>query len=502
MGQPIVRYVAAALAIGALGTRAASAVEEGPQLALDVSLANTVLPADRTNRTYLKVGLTGFPIETLEQRPAVNVALVIDRSGSMQGPKIDKAKQAAIAAIDRLRPDDIVSVIVYHDGVDVVLPATKLGNKAAARSAIRSITAKGSTALFAGVSKGAAEVRKHFDEYRVNRIILLSDGRANLGADSPSELGELGASLLKEGIAVTTLGLGLDFNEDLMTQLAIQSNGNYFFAESADDLLATFRHEFDDILSVVAQQVLVDVKIGDGIRPLRVLGHEADIHGQHIILQMNQIYAAQERFVLIEVGSLAFPSGTSCEVADVRVEYVNMVNRSVQRLVRSTEVQFADDARQILASRNRDVEEKTALLLANENNRLATRLRDQGKVDAARRLLVQNSIFLSEKASELNSPLLKQQRLLNQAQVRNIELDWNRTRKLMMRDNAAVQQQASGYGGYSVYGGGYGQNVLPLESSDEDESRLIKLPHEPSGGSNAPMERRQRRLRATEPQIP
>src|SRR4029450_1790476 len=99
---------------------------------------------------------------------------------------------------------------------------------------------------------GAAAVRKFLDRQRVNRIILLSDGQANVGPSSPGDLGNLGASLIKEGISVTTLGLGLDYNEDLMTQLARRSDGNHYFIENSSDLARRFGYEVDYDIFVCA----------------------------------------------------------------------------------------------------------------------------------------------------------------------------------------------------------------------------------------------------------
>ena len=99
------------------------------KVTLDVSLSSPVMLADKKRTTYVKVGLTGFALPNSEDRPPVNIAIVIDKSGSMTGRKIEKAKEAAIAAIHRLRSSDIVSVVVYDQGVQVVVPATRLTDK-------------------------------------------------------------------------------------------------------------------------------------------------------------------------------------------------------------------------------------------------------------------------------------------------------------------------------------------------------------------------------------
>ncbi len=268
------------------------------QVRLDVSLANPVLIAGKKQTTFLKVGLTGFEMEKQARRTPANIAIVIDRSGSMQGEKIKQAKQAARMAVRRLDGNDIVSIVAYDDTVSVLVPATKASDRESILAGINRIEAKGSTALFAGVSKGAAEVRKFLSRDRVNRVILLSDGLANVGPDTPGALGDLGASLVKEGISVPTIGLGLGFNEDLMSQLAQRSDGNHAFVEHSKDLVKIFNYEFGDVLSVVAQEVLITINCRKGIRPIKVLGRPADIAGQRVVATINQLYSNQEKYLI------------------------------------------------------------------------------------------------------------------------------------------------------------------------------------------------------------
>jgi Ca-activated chloride channel family protein len=207
----------------------------------------------------------------------------------MSGSKIVQARQAAIAAVKRLRDDDIISVVLYNSSVQVLVPATKATDRNQIIHRIESVRAGGGTALFAGVSKGAAEVRKFRDDDSVNRVILLSDGRANVGPKSPRELARLGRSLVKEGISVSTLGLGLGYNEDLMSGLASAGSGNHIFVEEEDDLVAVFNNEFNDLMSVVAGDFKIHARVAKGIRPVRVLGTDADIKGQNIYIPLFKI---------------------------------------------------------------------------------------------------------------------------------------------------------------------------------------------------------------------
>jgi Ca-activated chloride channel family protein len=360
------------------------------------------------------------------------VAIVLDKSGSMTGAKLEKAKEAAIAAIERLSEKDIVSVVAYDSQVKVIVPATKLADKHSVISQIRQMTGGGSTALFAGVSQGSAEIRKFLKRDCVNRIILLSDGLANVGPQSPSELGELGASLLREGIAVSTMGLGLDYNEDLMTQLARRSGGNHVFIEQADDLVQIFNYEFDDVLSVVAQEVLIEVVVADGIRPVRVLNVDAEITGQQILIKMNQLYSGQEKYVLVELEVPSSQAGSTREVAQVNVSYANLATKTTDRLSNSVGVNFHDSPTVVEQNANKEVGEACALQIANEQNELATQLRDRGEINKAREVLLRNSAYLEEQAKKLESRILLERGAANEVQAKNVDSPlWSRYRKLM-----------------------------------------------------------------------
>jgi Ca-activated chloride channel family protein len=174
----------------------------GDKVKLEVAMSNPVLFSGKTQKTHLKVGLIGFDLVG-EERAPVNLCIVLDKSGSMSGSKIRKAKEAALMVVDMLNSNDIFSLVVYSSSVYTMVPATKLTDKISLRNQIHSIYASGNTALFGGVSKGIREVEKFLSEERVNRVILLSDGLANVGPSSPYELGRLGQAAGKQGIAMT-----------------------------------------------------------------------------------------------------------------------------------------------------------------------------------------------------------------------------------------------------------------------------------------------------------
>lgn len=422
------------------------------QVQMEVGVSNPVMKSGEKQINHMRISLTGFDVPESEKRPPVNTAIVIDRSGSMGGDKIARAREAAIAAVERLRDDDIVSVILYSDSATVLVPATKATDRPSIIEKIRGVTAGGSTALFAGVSKGAAEVQKFMDEESVNRVILLSDGKANVGPKSPSELERLGTSLVKQGISVSTLGLGLGYNEDLMSRLAAAGSGNHVFVEQADDLVAVFQKEFNDLMSVVASEFEIHAKVAEGIRPVRVLNTKADISGQDIRIPLTQLYSRQQRYFVVEVEVEAGENGTTRDLAKVTTKYQNMVTKVTDTLSNTLAIRFSNDEKEIASNRDHQTVAFCALQLANDNNIRATALRDAGRIAEAEELLRLNCNQLQQvntKHGEKLPAYLKTEIVRNA--TLNMELSkkikdpvqWSSSRKQMRyeQNNTASQQE-------------------------------------------------------------
>ncbi len=401
------------------------------QVTLDLALDKPLLLADQTQTAHMRVGLKGFRLDDDMDRSPLNVAIVLDKSGSMQGQKIESAKEAALMALRRLDGRDIVSIITYDSTVGVLVPATRASDRESIARAIHGIRAGGETALFAGVSKGAAEVRKFLDNDHVNRIVLLSDGQANVGPSSPEYLGGLGASLSHEGITITTIGLGLGYNEDLMAQLALRSDGHHYFAEGTSDLARAFDEEFGNALSVVAQGIEILIRCAPGVRPIRFLGIEREIDGQMARLSLNNLFSEGERRVILEVEVTPEAARRDAlKIATVKVDYQNLATRSKDHIENDLTADLTESLAAVEANLDDRVMIDVVKLQAVEQNQLAVALRDQGKIAEALEMLLSNSAFLSSNALKLGSEELedyaKQQRL----DADNLdEESWARQRK-------------------------------------------------------------------------
>ena len=412
------------------------------QLKLEATNGSSLVLAGKKQTVPLRLSLTGFEIASSKQRAPVNVSIVLDRSSSMSGDKIVRAKEAAILAVNSLSPDDIFSLVTYDNIVEVVIPATKASDKERIIQEINAIYVRGSTALYAGVSKGAQELEKFMEKERVNRVILLSDGQANQGPSSPYELGNLGQSLAKQGISVSTIGLGLGYNEDLMTQLAGKSDGNHEFVENSNDLARVFQKEFGDIVSVVAKNIEIKITCPEGIRPIRSIGREAEITGQTVRLNLNQIYAKQEKYLVLELEVPPGKSGQSTETALVEVSYANMDTKANEKLTSTVSLGYSESQGDVDRSVNKATLEAYYSQLAIEASNKAIVLRDAGKINEARDLMVRNGSMLNQNAIQYNIPGLNARALANADQTSAITSgDWQRNRKDMSAENYQLQNQ-------------------------------------------------------------
>lgn len=414
--------------MGLAGTQQGRAEE----ISLDLAWSTPTMLAGKGQKNYLQISMTGFDPKKADKRPPVNIAFVLDKSGSMQGEKIEKVKQATRMALEKLRDDDIVSIVAYDSGVQALVPATRLTDRNQVYAAIERLKADQSTALFAGVSKGAAELHKFFDRARVNRIVLLSDGLANVGPSSPGDLGELGTSLGREGISVSTIGLGLDYNEDLMSKLAQKSDGNHMFAENATDIDLAFTREFGDVLTVVAQKVNVRIQCGEGVRPIRILGREGEIAGQTITLSLNQLYGNQTKYIILETEMPEESRASKEYAAAVKVSYLNMVSNTEVSVQRETTATFTDVAALAEGSVRKDVMAAVVQQIGVENNILAMKLRDEGKIEEARKLLFSNAHYLNDNAIKLQDKELEAYSSRNNSAISNLDdTKWQYQRKVM-----------------------------------------------------------------------
>lgn len=439
-------FAAALLSVVSLAPLSACAKSSSEAVRLRIELDRPVLSADRTERAVIKIALDGLRLPRPEARPPVNLTLVIDRSGSMSGEKIQHAKAAAIEAVRRLGADDVFSLVTFDHEVETLVPATRVGDGRVIEARIRSIVARGNTAIYGGVTQGATELRKHLEDRRfTHRLVLLSDGLANNGPSSPDDFARLGAALGREHISVSTIGVGLDYNEDLMTRLARRSDGNTYFVSSSRDLPAIFNAELGDVLNVVARRVVVAVEFPVGVRPLEFVGREGVIRGQRAEFELNQLYGGQEKFALVEVEVASTRAGVEREVASATVVFEDaLTQRSVKVDARGF-ARFTAVEREVVAAANRQVQTDYAVNVTAEAKDQAVLLVDSNRRDEAARQLRARTAELEKMATVYANPAVSELSASNKKEADRLEREGlsNEGRKAYRADAAQAKSQQS-----------------------------------------------------------
>jgi len=442
------RYAALTIALAAplMSARAG-------EVKIDAELGQSVIAANKPGTVYLRLSLKGLAAEKRERRTPINAAIVIDRSGSMQGKRIEAAQEGARVALKRLSADDKIALVAYNHNVDVLSPAAPLRDAERLAAAIDKLQASGTTALYAGVEEGGRQVEEYLSDNGVNRVVLLSDGLANVGPSRPSDLAKLGRKLAAKGISVSTIGLGLDYNEDLMQRLAAASDGNHAFVERPSDLAEIFDREFGDALAVSARDITIIIECKSGFTPKRILGRDGDIEGDKVTLKLNQLQASNERYVVIEMEGADTHGEGAADVADVRVTYTDLDSGKAAEADAKPTVRFSSDAKEIDESLNKTVMSQVTQQIATERSEKAVELRDKGDIAGARKVLEDNARYLKQSrdtysagaAPAATASIKGLVELENQSREAADNLDeeaWSRTRKMMRSEQhkAKVQQ--------------------------------------------------------------
>jgi len=222
----------------------------------DVRLSTRFLTTQNAHQVGMLVTLDG---ETPVRRPPVNVALVLDRSGSMSGMPLEAAKDAAARFAAFLTPTDRLTVVTFDDTVRTIFGPGPAGTSAAAE-AIARVAPGGSTNLSGGWLKGARLVGECLVE-GTNRVVLLTDGQANVGVVEPEKLVGLAGDGAGHRVSTTCIGFGPGFNEDLLEPMARAGGGNYWYVESADQMAGIFEGEIEGLVALAAQNVEVAVRL-------------------------------------------------------------------------------------------------------------------------------------------------------------------------------------------------------------------------------------------------
>jgi Ca-activated chloride channel homolog len=395
-----------ALAIGLVVGFAAN-LSAGETLRLKLEPDRDYLLSGSPGEVVVKIDLSAVAHKRKVKRIPLNLAVVLDRSGSMTGAKIEKARQAGMGLVDQLAPGDFFSLVADSDRAEVLVAAQQVEDKDALKSQISRVRPGGSTALYAGVQQGAAQLERHLSARRINRAILLSDGLANVGPSSTRDLRQLGQALSERGIAVTTIGVGDDYNEDLMAGLAEASDANYYYVKDTEKLPEIFAKELGEILTVAARDVRIEITCAHGIRPIGLIGRPEHFEGQKASFLFSHFTPAQTRYAFLRCRV----ENQQPELAQVNISYIDELNGGIrQSLSETARIRFTEDQRRVENSLNADVLSQKELILAAVAKDEALADADAGRYQQAAQKLARQASALDLQYQNAPAPMQSQLR--------------------------------------------------------------------------------------------
>ena len=270
----------------------------------------------------LDLAAPAAPATTATTHRAVEV--VLDRSGSMAGDRLQAALTAVDALVTRLDPQDAFGLVAFDDEVTVAVPAGPLLDKAHVRELIRGIAPGGMTNLSGGLMRGLQEAERAAAGSGAT-CILLSDGHANHGVVDHDVLGGFTATARRKGISTSTIGLGLDYDEELLAAVARGGAGDADFAEDGDTAGAKLSAQVDGLLSLVAQGASVLVKpTGDVDKVTLFNDLAATAIDGGVMIELGDFYSGEERKLLLELEVPAMAGLGLAQIAEIELRWVEL----------------------------------------------------------------------------------------------------------------------------------------------------------------------------------
>jgi Ca-activated chloride channel family protein len=321
------------------------------------ALNNTQVRSGATTEVLARITVEAHDVPR-RSRPPVNLALVVDTSGSMEGRAIEDARAASAALVDSLSSEDRLAVVVFHSKTEVLLPATQLrdADMSDVRKKLRGMKAEGTTDMSQGLAAGIAEVSKNLDADGINRVILLGDGVPNEQASIEPMARAAGA----RGISVTALGLGADYNESLMGKVAQASGGRFHYVEDSTKVLAFFKEEVVRLQKACAKNAIVELNPGPGVTVEGVIGQQISSTGRGVAVLLGDMAFGDKRELVVRLKVAPHKDGNAVELLDSVVRYTEPIGGASTERRLFVGAHATADASKVLASKNDDVERSAA----------------------------------------------------------------------------------------------------------------------------------------------
>lgn len=354
--------------------------------AIEVITERSKLAADKQQTIDVLIRITPPELKQSDsKRPKLNLSLVIDRSGSMEGDKMVQAREAAKYCIDQLLPTDRLSTIIFDDEIDVLIASQPVENKQSLKRKIDSISARNSTALHEAWVRGGLEVSNELNAEAINRVLLITDGQANAGETNTDRIVSQAQQLSARGVSTSTIGIGDDFNEDLLMPMAEAGGGNAWHVEKAEDMARIFAVELEGLLAQIGHKVTLGVKTASGVTIADVLNDfERDESGRY---KLPNIQAGVPLDMVIQLRVPAHKPVKEVDLAQIDLTYVGQESQLPEVVKIDVAVGFESAETVNALPENLEVIKAVQLLMNARARQEAINLMDMQNYDQAKIVL-------------------------------------------------------------------------------------------------------------------
>lgn len=333
----------------------------GQAVALDARWGSERVSAAQPE-AVLQVGLTTAEVNDRTDLRPLNLALVIDKSGSMaDDDKMSRVKQSLHTMIGKLRANDIVSVVAFDTGAQVLLPATRVADGRELRDAIDCLTPGGGTNIHAGLMLGYDEARRYYRKDATNRVILLTDGIANVGVTEPRQIAAASSENNGRGLDLSTIGVGLDLDQELLRTLAKSGRGLFHFIGDYQDIEKVFVNELQSLISPVARRVELNIDFDSNLRLEKIYGYAPRVRSNGVTIPIDDMNSGLTQVVMLKFRAANPAAARNSYPVKVRLSYFDIERR---RTVEETQEAVLTTGRDNRGNILQDVEVKKNFTIA------------------------------------------------------------------------------------------------------------------------------------------
>ncbi len=328
-------------------------------------------------------------------RKRLNLSMVLDRSGSMADKgKLEYSKEAAKILVDKLASTDHLAIVEYDDVVTVMYPSAPVEAPDLIKRLIDGLKPRNNTNLTGGMMKGVDEVKKGINGDYIHRVILMSDGLANQGIVNPVEIRNLVRETKAQNIRISTMGLGSDFNEDLMKMIAENSGGNYYFIENPEQMRRIYERELDILFKLVANKIVCRFVPSNIVTKVEIFGYLSETQNGAKLIQMEDFYAGETRSLLIRLDLNRSTDGDVL-LGEFKFDYFDLLANDERKFAIPVKAEAVDDTTVVVKNQNKNVVIEAALFEADKQHESYVRQFEAGQHDlAAQNVQILNSKLL------------------------------------------------------------------------------------------------------------